>query len=487
MKPFAVSNRRAPNCPGGLLLALTALFLVPREAPGLISIGDDRPVRDLGWPTGVTELANLESRDSWWEGPPFGGGEYHFNYAGDANAFADALAKFLDIRAPKFEIHIQPGACDHGFGREKGDDGWTPDVDWEFIVWRPDNWNRLHNNPEMVFFSDAPGFRESVPAPRLLIYLGHEGALQLEELELPKSKGRLEIIDHRASSMGIETEGAAIRASAYDAQSGKILEEARLTLQPRNAENDLEPITLSMGDSGLIEKDDTPPGDYTVSISAPGYASRTLAYPKMNANEYFDFTAYLEKTTRLVGKALDSEGAPIPNVEVSAASLIGSDGRGYSTPNSLEATTNEAGNFEISGVPMGYLVFRTHHPDYTSTPSIQNPVATSSEKVYTLRMAQSGELRVLIRDESGQPMSQLDGKSLIINIEPKGGSVRGAWGGRATVNRMGEYLFKNVPPADYVITSRPNPGRSDHEYGAPVEIRTAPGTTTEAVFNYKND
>jgi hypothetical protein len=45
-------------------------------------------------------VANLKSRVGWWEGPPFGGGEWHFLYRGDQAAFEATLAAFAAIRAP---------------------------------------------------------------------------------------------------------------------------------------------------------------------------------------------------------------------------------------------------------------------------------------------------------------------------------------------------------------------------------------------------
>jgi len=57
------------------------------RASALILTGEgNTPVTDAGWPAGTLVLANLKTRAGWWEGPPFGGGEWHFLYRGNTEA-----------------------------------------------------------------------------------------------------------------------------------------------------------------------------------------------------------------------------------------------------------------------------------------------------------------------------------------------------------------------------------------------------------------
>ena len=77
-----------------VILALVAAA-VPASALILTGTGNG-PVRDPGWPKGASELANLKSRAGWFEGPPFGGGDWTFLYRGGAvelQEAVDALAK----------------------------------------------------------------------------------------------------------------------------------------------------------------------------------------------------------------------------------------------------------------------------------------------------------------------------------------------------------------------------------------------------------
>src|SRR5262245_26515086 len=88
----------------GVLLA--CISCAPK-VPALILTGEGNvPVRDSGWPDGSLAVANLPTRVGWWEGPPFGGGEYHFDYRGNAEQFKAMLGLFTNINAPRLEIVI---------------------------------------------------------------------------------------------------------------------------------------------------------------------------------------------------------------------------------------------------------------------------------------------------------------------------------------------------------------------------------------------
>jgi hypothetical protein len=107
-------------------------------------------------------LANLQSRLGWWEGPPFGGGEWTFCYRGDTASFSQALAAFAAIRAPALDLVIQDGPETNGILGQQ--------TDWAFTVWIPASWNHLFNNPKSVFEADSGTFHKSMSAmngPRL--------------------------------------------------------------------------------------------------------------------------------------------------------------------------------------------------------------------------------------------------------------------------------------------------------------------------------
>lgn len=51
-------------------------------------------ITDPGWPEGVAAIFNHHARIAWWEGPPFGGGQYHSECLGGTESFNAVLAKF---------------------------------------------------------------------------------------------------------------------------------------------------------------------------------------------------------------------------------------------------------------------------------------------------------------------------------------------------------------------------------------------------------
>jgi hypothetical protein len=61
-----------------LLLSLATVAFTSREAFALIEGGEgNTPIADPGWPKFAAAIFNTKSRIAWWEGPPFGGGQWH--------------------------------------------------------------------------------------------------------------------------------------------------------------------------------------------------------------------------------------------------------------------------------------------------------------------------------------------------------------------------------------------------------------------------
>ena len=72
--PPGVTMSRITTC---LLIAILA-GVAPPEAFALITGGEgNKPITDPGWPAGAAAIFNHPGRIAWWEGPPFGGGQWH--------------------------------------------------------------------------------------------------------------------------------------------------------------------------------------------------------------------------------------------------------------------------------------------------------------------------------------------------------------------------------------------------------------------------
>src|SRR4051795_2784463 len=90
-----------------LLLCVLALA-VTRNAEALIEGGEgNKPLRDPGWPKGAAAIFNHMGRVAYWEGPPFGGGQWHSECRGDAKALNTVLADVakVDAKAKRIVVH----------------------------------------------------------------------------------------------------------------------------------------------------------------------------------------------------------------------------------------------------------------------------------------------------------------------------------------------------------------------------------------------
>jgi hypothetical protein len=84
-----------------VLLVPILTVLTPPEAFALITGGEgNQPITDPGWPAGAAAIFNHTGRVAWWEGPPFGGGQWHAECRCDTRALSAVLAEFarLDVQ-----------------------------------------------------------------------------------------------------------------------------------------------------------------------------------------------------------------------------------------------------------------------------------------------------------------------------------------------------------------------------------------------------
>src|SRR3954451_23417554 len=91
------------------------LILIATPATAMIMVGKgNAPVTDAGWPAGALAVANLKTRVGWWEGPPFGGGQWCLLYRGDTAALEETIKAFAAIRSPsplQLVLHEGPQNC----------------------------------------------------------------------------------------------------------------------------------------------------------------------------------------------------------------------------------------------------------------------------------------------------------------------------------------------------------------------------------------
>ena len=168
----------------GLLMALRASASIAVGTPPI----DSQLLRDC--PDGSARVAALSSCVGYWEGPPFGGGEWHIQFRGDGDALNQALTNFAAIKFTQLDVVIHDGPKNDQFiGNlpKLGADNTSPRVDWEFVVWEPKNWKSLYNSTNAALariFKDDPRLGKPYPAPLLNIYIGG-GQVDWDNVKIP--------------------------------------------------------------------------------------------------------------------------------------------------------------------------------------------------------------------------------------------------------------------------------------------------------------
>lgn len=453
----------------------------------LILTGEgNAPVRDSGWPDGAHAVANVPTRVGWWEGPPFGGGEYHFDYRGNTEQFAAVLVLFTNINASRLEIVIH-GDPYFGFAGRRGSGQANP-IDWSFTVWIPERWHALYNNPKSFFASDQPSFRKPVAAPRIDVYASTN--VHLEKIRLPANSANMVVIDKRAVRSKKPSENVSkISAAIYDISTGKAVREARLIAVPQGsaasdktaAQPRFEAIADAKGHA-VLEKI---AGSYCFEASAPGYAARLAGYEQIGSNTLKNFEIHLSKATSFTGYVVDLENLPVSGAKVAAQNVLAIDGLGYPMPTRAESLSDADGKFTLSGLPIGWTQIWLHDPRFHYS-GVQElfPVGRSGESNAVLRVSRTGLLRVSVMDQFGKPLTNYDGGRIMVQVEAASGAKVGSWGGSAEVNYKGEYEFVGIPPGEYKVSTRPNPGSSAREYAPPQSVKVEPNKKAEVRFLY---
>jgi hypothetical protein len=445
----AMKYSRLPYPVMCLTIALILCCMSTASLALIITSWGNDPVENMGWPVGAERVANLSSRLGYWEGPPFGGGEYHFLYrCKDTSEFNEAVKVFAEIRTPELELVVHDGPGHSYVFDDK-------QVDWTFTVWKPENWHRLFSDPKGVFFSDQSNFRKPVPPPTIDVYIGGGGSIVWEEVEIPPN---VRVVDKRAASAPVKPEGGGlVCGEVYDMATGQTIAGAAVSLAKRGRLNRWrEVIHANADDVGLFSIDKIPAGRYEIRIRANGYASRKHGSYDNKDNTYHEFIAELMREASIKGIVTDADDKPIPGVVVTARGTLAIDGLGYPCVDAEPATTDKEGRFEISGLPEGFTLLTCRKPSLhqaTSMFELYEVHGRSDDRQDDIKivMTGTGTVRVKVTGSDGKRPSE----EVHVSIQPPGGPRRGQWGGSGTCKEDGTCKFKEVPPGEYLVSTNP--------------------------------
>ena len=324
-------RRRSLRLRAGAVLLVLAMAAVPlREASALITGGEgNKPIADPGWPKGAAAIFNHPGRVAWWEGPPFGGGQWHAECRGNAGALNVVLADFarLDVKTKRVVVHDGIG---RSFWLNPNDLPAKRDaarVDWTFAVWQPANWERLRKMPADLNPIDPDDAAKGPPA-QVDVFAG--GGLRWADVVVPEG---LQVIDQRLEAHGFTPDdGAVIEGKVVDLATQRPLA-ARMRLervepQPKGGYRYPVAAEAVANAEGRWVLKKAPAGWHRVVVEADGYLPRVVGYLRSDGEaQWSSYGGELARPGTVSGRVTDEEGRPLAGVEVQFANLVAG-GRG---------------------------------------------------------------------------------------------------------------------------------------------------------------
>ncbi|MCA9137370.1 MAG: carboxypeptidase regulatory-like domain-containing protein [Planctomycetales bacterium] len=445
-----------------LTTILIALFFVS-PALALITGGRTEPINVSGLPAGSEPLANLTSRIAWWEGPPFGGGQYHFEYAGETSDLQKAVDLFAKVESNRKQLVVRAGEQE-SFWLTIGDKSTKHPMDWQFVVWVPANWQHLRDAKAGLL---PPGEEGDAPKTEMVVFVSDR--IDWNAIKIPEG---INVIDERLESNGIPADqGAALKGAVTD-ENGKPITGATVSIG-----KDPDVIRGTSNSRGQYLVKQIPAGTHQIKVSAPGFASKDVYYYEFTPSNLRTINVSLAKSATVRVRAVDAANNPVPEVKVIVYHCKDRQGNDYRIARQREFTANSKGEFDLDDVPEGTIKFGCATKGYYYN-SVLNEHDTAESPI-VLKLLPTGNVKVNVFSPDGQSVNaryviQINEKG----VDPEKGGKAGSWGGSANVGTDGTYTFENVPSGDYVVTGKPNPGASKDRAQA-VNVQIKPKETVE--------
>ncbi|WP_165253539.1 carboxypeptidase-like regulatory domain-containing protein [Paludisphaera soli] len=460
----------------GLLLTVLALS-APQEASALITGGTgNAPLRDPGWPAGAAAIFNHAGRIAWWEGPPFGGGQWHAECRGDAKVLSAVLADFakLEVKVKKVVLHDGVG---HSFWiapNREPEKLAAAKMDWAFTVWVQASWEQLRNLPPDL---NPTGPGETSPPSQIDVYAA---GIDWAAVTVPAG---IEVDDQRLVTHGFTAaDGAVLEGKVTDLTTGQPLA-ATMRLQrvePQEKGGYLYPVAAEAKADGqgrwVLKK--APVGWVRVVVEAEGFVPRVAGYARLDDQpRWQSYDIGLIRSAPVSGRVIDEDDKPMADVDVSFGNVQAASGGKYESPSEYKFKTDAEGRFRAEQIPAGTASIWVHKPGHYG-PGLGHTVSSPVTDV-EVRMNRAGSVRVTV-DFAGKERSG----DYVVKISPEGGDVVGSFGGSGNIDAENRMNFTVLPPGRYVLTGRPNPGSDSEEVG-PVMIDVKGGQQAEVTLKAK--
>jgi hypothetical protein len=451
-----------PRIPPTALFSLLLVLLIARPAWALRfgALGNSPLDAQPGWPEGAAAVFNPQGRIAYWEL----NGQWKSECRGDAEAFSKVVANFALIKAEGKKLILHDGVGKSYWVQAVQKDG-DAKVDWIFTVWQADLWRQWQGIGRPAG-TEPP----KPPPPQIDVYCG--GNLNVDDVDIPEG---IVVVDQRLESRGFQlTDIHVLEGKVHDMATGKPLA-ARMQLRryDRNPDGSGTYVTVASvdaDDTGRWVLKHAPQGNYSITLSAPGYAPRYAGYVELDDQpSWSGFNADLSPAVTLTGTVTDESGHPLAGASVRLGSAYGQI--------TTDVLTDKSGRFECDELPQGELTLSAFKDGYVH-PGLGDAVRAPAADV-KLTMFRAGGVDVVV-DFGGKAKPE----EYLVHIEPEGGLKIGSWGGAGRADSSGFAKFTNVPPGKYVLWGRPNPGAdSDETPKVPVEVKG--GETREVTLKAK--
>lgn len=461
-----------------VLSMAAALAVVPlKNGYALITGGEgNAPVHDPGWPKGAAKIFNDRERIAWWEGPPYGGGQWQAEYRGKAQTLNAVLDDFvnLDLKTKRVVVHDGVGQSFWLNPNQEKAKRSAAEIDWSFTVWQRDNWARLRNLPADLKPPDL-GEDDKEPPAQIDVYVG--GKICWASVLVPAG---LELIDERLEAHGFTSaDGIVLEGHAVDAATKKPLA-ARLRLELIDSQSKSTRYTeaaQTVADSqGHWFFKKVPAGRYRLVAEQEGYAARVVGYKTLDGQPgWHRSDCRLSRAASLSGRVTDEAGRPLADVVVQLRDILpeGSTS-GYRLPTDELCKTDAQGRFGWDQAPIGKARIMLSKAGYLLRglgPTISIPV-----KDAVFKMEKSAQIGVTVEFPGNRRPTDY-----LVEIEPATGGGVGTWGGSGSIDQQNQIVFTDVPPGRYVIQGHPNPYTPSSEGKVtPIAIEVKGGQSAKA-------
>jgi len=423
------------------LLVSVSVLIGPTAFALITSQSGNTPLEDPRLPQGALAVANLPYRTGHWIGPPFGGGQYNFEYVcEDIQQFNDALKLFAAIEAPELNLVIAGGDGTSPIFREDGP------KDFSFMVWIKESFDfqlgldHLSRRARWDYFNNGN--------PRLTVFIRPDGVIKWHDVPVPEN---LVVTDQRVVKAPVnDKSGSAIKGIVLGSASHSPIGGAQAVLV--DAGEDWKDRTRvaekTTDDSGFFLFEGIHPGNYYVNVLKEGFSASSENFSAPEWKKYQEFTFDLSPAGSVSGTVVDVEGNLLPGVEVRVGHVLDKEGMMYPLTGIQPDITSEEGQFIISGLPEGKarincVMERMYLPGSLRVHDVP------SENI-RLTMVKVGALRGKVLTKDGNPPS--DPVHVFIQGEKDGDPI-GRWGGSMLCNEDGTFSFEEIPPDTYRVNA----------------------------------